>query len=264
MKKIKEYVNVLLYPILLILIEFSLIFVFTIIFSLNTNLEVGTVLYQEKLNLFLSNYKLLIVIITSFILLPLILKKVKISIKNITKNNLIIYIMIGICIGLSYNLLLCCINKMVYFTNLYDYVNKNILITLLTTGILGPILEEFVFRGVVYEKLKKFNKKSTSLLITGMLFGLFHGNIIQFVYAFLLNFILIKSYEKEKSILAPILIHVSANSVTTLLLNFIIQINIFSTIILFLIFLIVLIVLLKNVYKENNNGYDNSVNECWR
>lgn len=262
MKKIKEYASVLLYPVLLILIEFSLIFVFTIIFNLNTNLEVGTVLYQEKLNLFLSNYKLLIVIITSFILVPLLLKKVKINISSIEKSNLIIYIMLGICLSLSYNLLLCGINKINYFTNLYDSVNKNIFVALLTTGILGPILEELIFRGVVYEKLKTFNKKSTSMFITGVLFGLFHGNIIQFIYAFLLNFVLVKSYEKENSILVPILIHICANSVTTLLLNSIIQINIFSTIILFLIFLIVLIILLKILYKENNNGYDNNVNEC--
>lgn len=249
MKKIKEYASVLFYPVLLILIEFSLIFVFTIIFNLNTNLEVGMVLYQEKLNLFLSNYKLLIVIITSFILVPLLLKKEKINISSIKKNNLIIYIMLGICLSLSYNLLLCGINKINYFTNLYDSVNKNVFVELLTTGILGPILEELIFRGVVYEKLKTFNKKSTSMFITGVLFGLFHGNIIQFIYAFLLNFVLVKSYEKENSILAPILIHICANSVITLLLNFIIQLNIFSTIILFLIFLIALIILLEILYK---------------
>ena len=262
MKKIKEYASVLLYPILLILIEFSLISVFTIIFNLNTNLEIGTTLYQEKLNLFLSSYKLLIVIITSFILIPILLKKIKLNKINIKAGNLLFYILVGVCISVSYNLLLCGLNKVVYFTNLYDSVNRNILVTLITTGILGPILEELIFRGIVYEKLKNFNKKSTSTLITGVLFGLFHGNIIQFIYAVLLNFVLVKSYERENNILAPILIHVCANSVTTLLLNFIIQINIFLTIILFLIFLSVLIILLKILYKKNNSGYDNSVNEC--
>lgn len=262
MKKIKEYASVLLYPILLVLIEFSLIFVFTIIFNLNTSLEVGTTLYQEKLTLFLSDYKLLIVIITSLILVPLLLKKVKITRVILKVDHLTVYIMLGICFSLSYNLLLCGINKVTYFTNLYDSINKNILVTLVTTSILGPILEELVFRGIVYEKLKTFNKQSISMVITGALFGLFHGNIIQFVYAFLLNFILIKSYEKENSILVPILIHVCVNSVTTLLLNFIIGINLLLTIILFLLFVTVLIILLKIVYKKNNKGYDNNVNEC--
>ena len=161
--------------------------------------------------------------------------------------------MLGVCVSLSYNLLLCGLNKKFYFTNLYDSIDQNILVTLVTTGILGPILEELIFRGIVYEKLKLLHKKSTSTLITGILFGLFHGNIIQFVYAFLLNFVLVESYEKENSILAPILIHVCANSVITLLLNFIIQINIYLTIILFLVFVIILIILLKFLYKENNN-----------
>lgn len=262
MKKIKEYASVLLYPLLLFLIEFSLIFVFTIIFNLNTNLEVGTKLYQEKLNLFLSNYRLLIVIATVLILIPILLKRVKLNKIDIKANNLIIYVMLGTCISLSYNLLLCDLNKIIYFTNLYDHANKNILVTLVTTGILGPILEELIFRGIVYEKLKTFNKKSTSMFITGVIFGLFHGNIIQFIYAFLLNFILVKSYETENNILAPILIHVCANSVTTLLLNFIIQINVLLTTILFLVFVTVLILLLKIVYKKNNKGYDNNVNEC--
>ena len=262
MKRIKEITGVLFYPILLILIQFSLIFVFTIIFNLNTDLEVGTSLYQEQLSIFLSNYKLLIVLITFFILIPLLLKKVKMNKTSIKKNNLIIYIMLGICFSLSYNLLLCGLNKITYFTNLYDSVNKNVLVTLLTAGILGPILEELIFRGIVYEKLKTFNKKTTSMYITGMLFGLFHGNIIQFVYAFSLNFVLVKSYEKENTLLAPILIHICVNSATTLLLNFVIQINLFLTIILMLIFLIVLIILLKILYKENNNGYDNNVSEC--
>ena len=78
----------------------------------------------------------------------------------------------------------------------------------------------------------------------------------------LLNFILIKSYEKENNVLIPIIIHVCLNSITVLLINFIIKINVFLTTILFFVFLIVLIILLKILYKENNNGYDNNVNEC--
>ena len=106
------------------------------------------------------------------------------------------------------------------------------------------------------------HKRTTAIIITGILFGLFHGNIIQFIYAFLLNFILIKSYEKENNVLTPIIIHVCLNSITVLLINFIIKINLFLTTILFFVFFIVLIILLKILYKENNNGYDNNVNEC--
>ena len=164
--------------------------------------------------------------------------------------------------ALSYNLLLCGLNKIVYFTNLYDLTNRNIIVALLTTGIFGPILEELIFREIVYEKLKLLHKRTTAIIITGILFGLFHGNIIQFIYAFLLNFILIKSYEKENNVLTPIIIHVCLNSITVLLINFIIKINLFLTTILFFVFLIVLIILLKILYKENNNGYDNNVNEC--
>ena len=259
MKKAKEYLKIIFYPLLLIITEISLVFLFTVIFNLNTNLEIGTELYQEKLNIFISNYKLLIVIISFLLLFPFLSKKVKVSLKHLKINNLVL---IGICMALSYNLLLCGLNKIVYFTNLYDLTNRNIIVALLTTGIFGPILEELIFRGIVYEKLKLLHKRTTAIIITGILFGLFHGNIIQFIYAFLLNFILIKSYEKENNVLTPIIIHVCLNSITVLLINFIIKINLFLTTILFFVFLIVLIILLKILYKENNNGYDNNVNEC--
>lgn len=262
MKKIREYLKIIFYPLLLIITEISLVFLFTVIFNLNTNLEIGTELYQEKLNIFISNYKLLIVIISFLLLFSFLSKKVKVSLKHLKINNLVLYVLIGICMALSYNLLLCGLNKIVYFTNLYDLTNRNIIVVLLTTGIFGPILEELIFRGIVYEKLKLLHKRTTAIIITGILFGLFHGNIIQFIYAFLLNFILIKSYEKENNVLTPIIIHVCLNSITVLLINFIIKINLFLTTILFFVFLIVLIILLKILYKENNNGYDNNVNEC--
>lgn len=255
MKKFKEYLKILFYPFLLITIEFSLVFIFTIIFNLNTNLEVRTDSYIEKLNIFISNYKLLIVLISFIILLPIILKNNQINHKKINIIKIIFYTIMGMIVGISFNLLLYGLNKVVYFTNVYDANNySNIIIIIITTGILGPILEELVFRGIVYKKLKKLVKPLAALIITGLLFGLFHGNIIQFLYAFLLNFILVKSYEKEENILVPIIIHSSANIITTLVLSFIIKLNLLYTFILCFIFILILIVLLKFMYNDKNIG----------
>lgn len=252
MQKLKEYLKIFFYAILLILVEFVLVFLFTLIFNLNTSLEIGTDIYQQNLNLFISKYKLLIAIINFVILIPFLLKKGIIKKEGIDKKKIFYYIFIGICVSLSYNLLLCGLNKIVYFTNLYDNISQNIVVNLITTGILGPILEELIFRGIIYNKLKSIHKHSVAAVVTGLIFGLLHGNLVQFIYTFFFNFILIKSYEKENNILIPIIIHISANSIITLLLYFIINLNLIFTFILTLCFVTILIILLKSMYKDQS------------
>ena len=48
-------------------------------------------------------------------------------------------------------------------------------------------------------------------MVSGLLFGLFHGNLVQAVYATLLGIVLAIVYEIYDSILAPILFHAVAN-----------------------------------------------------
>lgn len=260
MKKLKEYLKIFFYAILLVLVEFVLVFLFTLIFNLNTNFEIGTDIYQQNLNLFISKYKLLIALITFVILIPFLLRKVKIKKESIDKKKVFFYILVGICVSLSYNLLLCGLNKIVYFTNLYDNASQNIVVSLITTGIFGPILEELIFRGIIYNKLKVIHKHSVAVLITGLIFGLMHGNLVQFIYTFFFNFILIKSYEKENNLLIPIIIHISANSIITLLLYFIVNLNLISTFIFSFCFVTILIILLKTMYKDKNIGKNINVN----
>lgn len=253
MQKIKEYLWVLFYPILLLITQFIIIFIFTLFFNLNTTNEVGTIIYEEQLAHFLNQNKVFIVLITFLILIIFLLKKIKNKLIHINLKNTFFLIILGICFSITFNLFLYSINKLYYFTNLFDNTNTSIIVALITTGILGPILEEIVFRGIVYEKLKKLFP-TMSIWITGLLFGLFHGNIIQFIYAFIFNIILIKFYEKYKSIYAPIIIHISANSGLILLLPFIKRLNFGCSLFYFLIFFTTLIIFYKLMYKKENNG----------
>lgn len=82
---------------------------------------------------------------------------------------------------------------------------------ILSFGILAPLGEEFVFRGVVYGRLKKVSNVPVAVVVSGLLFGLFHGNLVQAVYATLLGIVLAIVYEIYDSILAPILFHAVAN-----------------------------------------------------
>lgn len=251
----KKYLKLSIYPILLIIVQFLIISIFSLIFSTTTTLEVNTLEYNQQLSVFLNKYKLLITLITVGILLPPVLKKIDKPKDN--PKNILSLLMIGISFSLSYNLLLLSLNKLFNFTNLFDEGSANILVILISTGIIGPILEELIFRGIVYSNLKKYTTITKATIISGLIFGLFHGNIIQFIYAFLFNIILTKAYDKDNNILTPIIIHVSANSFVTLLIYIIKKLNIYLSLISFIIFFTVFIIIM---YKYNKSVHYNAVN----
>lgn len=60
---------------------------------------------------------------------------------------------------------------------------------LLYACLLGPIMEEVLFRGVLLRKLRPCGK-TYSILITAILFGFFHGELTQGLFAFFVGLIL--------------------------------------------------------------------------
>ena len=59
----------------------------------------------------------------------------------------------------------------------------------LYAGILAPITEEILFRGLIQRSLLPFGKKF-AILVSSFTFGLFHGNLIQAPYAFAVGLVL--------------------------------------------------------------------------
>lgn len=59
----------------------------------------------------------------------------------------------------------------------------------LYAGILAPITEEILFRGLIQRSVLPFGKKF-AILVSSITFGLFHGNLIQTPYAFAVGLVL--------------------------------------------------------------------------
>ena len=59
----------------------------------------------------------------------------------------------------------------------------------LYVGIFAPIVEEFMFRGAIYDSLLPFGKRF-AMVSSALLFGLFHGNLVQIPFAFLTGLVL--------------------------------------------------------------------------
>ena len=93
------------------------------------------------------------------------------------------------------------------------------LIQLLTAGIVAPIVEELIFRGLVYRRTKKMTGTIAAAILSAALFGVFHGNWVQAPYAFIIGIVAVFGYEKFKSIVAPIMLHMSANILSVLIMT---------------------------------------------
>lgn len=84
-------------------------------------------------------------------------------------------------------------------------------------AVLTPIVEEVLFRGIVYNKMKKVMPVSAAIVISGLVFGAAHMNLEQFMYAAPLGILMAAALEKYGSILAPIAVHFAFNGANYLI-----------------------------------------------
>ncbi len=76
--------------------------------------------------------------------------------------------------------------------------------------ICAPILEEYVFRKLIVERTIKYGQ-GVAVVMSGLMFGLFHGNLNQFVYAFTMGCFLAFLYVKTGKLKITIAIHMAVN-----------------------------------------------------
>lgn len=83
---------------------------------------------------------------------------------------------------------------------------------LLAVMVVAPIGEEFLFRGLTQRYAKRCLMVPLAILFQGIIFGIYHGNIIQGVYAFILGTVLGFLAYKFGSITPGILLHIAINT----------------------------------------------------
>ena len=87
---------------------------------------------------------------------------------------------------------------------------------LLAFVVLAPVFEELVFRNILVDRVLPYGEWP-AILFSGLTFGLFHGNLTQFFYAFLLGMVLSYVYIRTGKILYTIGIHACLNCMGGLL-----------------------------------------------
>ena len=84
--------------------------------------------------------------------------------------------------------------------------NTNIYVNAIIVVILAPIFEELFFRKLLIDRTIKYGAK-LSILLSALLFALFHGNLNQFFYAFFIGGFFAYVYIKTGNIKYSIILH---------------------------------------------------------
>ena len=84
---------------------------------------------------------------------------------------------------------------------------------LLLYGVISPFVEELVFRGFLYGRMRVYMPKMWAVLVSALLFGIYHGNMVQGVYGFLMGILFTLVYDRYKNFYLSVIMHVIVNLV---------------------------------------------------
>lgn len=70
------------------------------------------------------------------------------------------------------------------------FYGSTLLPEILATCILTPVLEELLYRGIVYQRIREWLGILPAILLSALIFGGMHMNLVQFLYAGLLGLLL--------------------------------------------------------------------------
>ncbi len=93
----------------------------------------------------------------------------------------------------------------------------SIWLQLAAVGFFGPAVEELTMRGLMYQRFRSMMRPPAAIFFSAVVFGLFHGNLVQGLYAFLIGLYLAWLMECTQRILVPMIGHMSANLLVVLL-----------------------------------------------
>ena len=167
----------------------------------------------------------LVSLVTMIILIPVLYysyRKDKIKQEDFfsggKKAGVLVYLITAVLsfsLALGLNLLVAAIKLNEIFPE-YDQMAERMfeesrIVVLLSSLVMAPIMEELIFRGLCYGRIRQFTGKGMTILITGLLFGLYHMNLVQLIYAFIMGMFFAFLYERYRDIRLTMLAHFAAN-----------------------------------------------------
>jgi membrane protease YdiL (CAAX protease family) len=136
----------------------------------------------------------------------------------------------------------------------------SLIVGLLCYGVITPVAEELLFRGIIHNGLRRFMDWRSAVLMSAAIFGIYHGNIVQASYGFLMGWLLAYGYEYFGKFKVPVLIHIVANLLAYCFPFRAILMKAVPAWIVCIISLLVAVVCLLVLWQSKKNEYKDALN----
>lgn len=87
---------------------------------------------------------------------------------------------------------------------------------LISYVVIAPFAEEALFRGVIFTRFRKLMPLWGAAVCSAVIFGIYHGNLMQGLYAFIMGLCMCIIFEFGGSLLCSIIFHMTANLISNL------------------------------------------------
>lgn len=98
------------------------------------------------------------------------------------------------------------------FTDPGGFTWSNYVLAMVAGAIIAPIVEELIFRGLLYQWLRSRTNVAIAVLLSGAIFGAIHMIPIAFPALFVVGVVLALAFQWSKSLWVPITLHVFQNA----------------------------------------------------
>lgn len=169
----------------------------------------GAYIWAMAIGLFLSTVSMLffLYIIRGYRIKPAIFR-------SISSNSLFLSTMLVFSSMFALNIFVQWFNLEDVLATEFEGLTHNI-IGVITISLLAPLLEEVLFRGAIQGYLMRRHKPWVAIVVAALVFGVFHWNPVQVLYATLLGAVFGWIYYRTGSLLSVIVGHVLNNSIAT-------------------------------------------------
>ena len=205
MEYLKKLIKAMKDIIVVMVIQYSLIFGIGILYM---------ILNGEDLMSFYINDGYIILTFIYAILVMALLNRYREKEKSLPLKDYYGAVLFGISLACFLNMLIFKLGQ----SNEVVEVNKTLLF--ISSGILGPIMEELLFRKKLLTELLMFNNKYVSILLSSFIFSFLHNGMITMLYAFILGIVFGIIYIKYKNVKLTIFMHMAANIIVIYLTRY--------------------------------------------
>lgn len=220
MKKLFYTIWISIYPVIIYTsIQFILLMIVRVLAAGYMEL---TGVYIDAARLVSDNGLIFIAVVALISYVPLFLfyyldrEKVRLYfIKNARTFDYIMAVLGGVGIAIILNLIIT-ISGISNFDTQFQSVNETlqsppVFVKVIAAGIIVPILEELIFRGLIFNRIRNQYNALVAMFISSIMFGIYHFNLTQGIYAAILGLCMVYVYNKVRTLVVPIMIHMSAN-----------------------------------------------------